>query len=237
MLLTTMQYDIDHTGCIEFPEFCSMMTHKMTASDDEEIVRFHHYFHYHHHHRHHHNYSHGERQRRSGKLWEGSWLKRLKGKTGIPNAGQEWKRHDRCGRVQIPNDTHRQPASRAWGDEQDLHCKPAIGWWNIENIANGTTDPKYWVIWLIQDTRKHQLQNFDQTPASKSQPTLASKISFEILINPQPQHLHQIQLQNLNQSSVSKSWQNFNIVTKIQVQNLHQTSASKCRPNYHQHVP
>ena len=34
-----IQYDTDGSGQIEFPEFCNMMSHKMSMSDDEEMVR------------------------------------------------------------------------------------------------------------------------------------------------------------------------------------------------------
>ena len=34
-----MQYDTDGSGQIEFPEFCNMMSHKMSNTDDEEMVR------------------------------------------------------------------------------------------------------------------------------------------------------------------------------------------------------
>jgi calmodulin len=33
------QYDTDGSGQIEFPEFCNMMSHKMSNTDDEEMVR------------------------------------------------------------------------------------------------------------------------------------------------------------------------------------------------------
>ena len=37
--LTKLQYDTDGSGQIEFPEFCNMMSHKMSDTDDEEMVR------------------------------------------------------------------------------------------------------------------------------------------------------------------------------------------------------
>jgi len=33
------EYDTDGSGQIEFPEFCNMMSNKMTDNDDEEMVR------------------------------------------------------------------------------------------------------------------------------------------------------------------------------------------------------
>ena len=34
------QYDTDGSGEIEFPEFCNMMSNKMSQQDDAEMVRW-----------------------------------------------------------------------------------------------------------------------------------------------------------------------------------------------------
>ena len=39
VVTNTCQYDTDGSGQIEFPEFCNMMSHKMSDNDDEEMVR------------------------------------------------------------------------------------------------------------------------------------------------------------------------------------------------------
>ena len=38
-MIILFQYDTDGSGQIEFPEFCNMMSHKMSNTDDEEMVR------------------------------------------------------------------------------------------------------------------------------------------------------------------------------------------------------
>ena len=34
-----LQYDTDGSGQIEFPEFCNMMSDKMNAANDEDMIR------------------------------------------------------------------------------------------------------------------------------------------------------------------------------------------------------
>ena len=34
-----MQYDTDGSGKTELPEFCNMMSHKMSSAEDEEMVK------------------------------------------------------------------------------------------------------------------------------------------------------------------------------------------------------
>ena len=116
----------------------------------------------------------------------------------------------------------------------------SLGWWNIENMAKGTTDSRHWLSTLTNLTHKG-------TSASKSRLNSSLKISTNFSLKNQLQNLDQYsapisspnQLQNLDQSSVSKSWPkvSFKILINTQPQYLHPTSASKSRPNYHQHVP